>query len=203
MTWKLAPALGILRAQVDKAMPNRSKASDGTIGDAAHQAEHSDHNPNAAGIVCAWDCTATPTNPVWQKLADDIVEDSRVNYVIFNRRIRYHGEAHWRPYTGASAHTEHIHASLRQSSVAWNSTRVWDLHRFAPAPVVTPPSPQPAYNRVVTWASAYIRLNPSIRSKVLATVHKDDKLIAIPGGTVLWAKIKGRGFILRSRVKTI
>jgi len=203
MTWTLAPALGILRAQVNKAMPDRSKASDGAIGDLAHQAEHSDHNPNAYGIVCAWDCTATPTNPVWQRLADDIVEDSRVNYVIFNRRIRDHGDAHWRPYTGVSAHTEHIHVSLRQSSVAWNSTRAWTLNRFAPAPVVTPAPAQPAYNRVVTWASAYIRLNPSIHSRVEDTVHKDDKLIAIPGGTVLWAKIKGRGFILRSRVKTI
>jgi N-acetylmuramoyl-L-alanine amidase len=78
------------------------------------------------------------------------------------------------------------------------------LHIFPDtSPVVTPAPAQPAYNRVVTWASAYIRLNPSIHSRVEETVHKDDKLIAIPGGTVLWAKVKDRGFILRSRVKTI
>jgi len=198
MAWTLAPTLGVLRAQVNKAMPDRDKRSDGTIGDAAHQAEHSDHNPNSSGIVCAWDCTATPTNPIWQKLADDLVDDDRTNYAIFNRRIRKHGEAHWRPYSGVSAHTEHIHLSIRQSSAAWNSTKPWVLNRFDPKPVITPS----AYNRVV-WGfpTAYARLNPSIASRVLKVLNKGDKVLAIPGGTALWAKTTV-GYILRTRLRT-
>lgn len=68
-------------------------------------------------------------------------------------------------------------------------------------PVIAVP-PQPAYNRIVTHTEAYIRLNPNIRSRIVATVHKGDKLIAIPGGTVLWAKTT-RGYVLRTRVRTI
>ena len=211
MAWHIASTLDVLRAQVDKAMPHRSKASDGVIGDARHQAEHSDHNPNGAGVVCAWDCTATPSNPIWQKLADDMVEDSRTNYVIFNKRIRKHGEAHWHPYSGADSHTNHIHLSIRQSPVAWNSKRAWVLKRFAPAPVAAKPKPVPVTptatpvpNRMV-WGfpTAYIRLNPSTASRVEEVVHKGDKLVAVPGGTVLWARIDKRGYILRTRIKNI
>ena len=135
MAWKLAPALVVLRAQVDKALPKRSKASDGTIGDARHQAEaHSDHNPNAADIVCAWDCTATPANPVWQKLADDIADDSRTGYVIFDRHIN--GDGRWLAYRGSDPHTNHIHVSVRQTAKAWNDARSWKLPSFAPKPTV-------------------------------------------------------------------
>ena len=74
-----------------------------------------------------------------------------------------------------------------------------------PAPVASetvPPTAPSAYNRVVTYPEAYIRLNPNVHSRVDAKVFKGDKLRAIPGGTRLWAKTT-RGFILRTRVKTI
>jgi hypothetical protein len=67
---------------------------------------------------------------------------------------------------------------------------------------VTPPVMEPAYNRVVTFAKAYIRLNPNVHSHVEEIVHKSDKLIAIPGGTVLWA-LTTRGFILRTRIRKV
>ena len=45
MTWRLARSLETLRAQINRIAPNRSKVSDGTIGDAKHASRSSDHNP--------------------------------------------------------------------------------------------------------------------------------------------------------------
>jgi len=87
-------------------------------------------------------------------------------------------------------------------SYDWNLVQAADVGQWGYKPPVTPPPMEPAYNRVVTWVSAYLRLNPNVHSKVLATVHKGDKLRAIPGGTVLWAKTT-RGYILRTRIRTI
>ena len=54
-TWYLAPSLNVLRGEIDAAHPHRQKKMDGTIGDAAHAARDSDHNPNARGSVNAID----------------------------------------------------------------------------------------------------------------------------------------------------
>jgi len=42
MSWRLARSLEPLRNEVNAAAPNRSKASDGTIGDTAHSSRASD-----------------------------------------------------------------------------------------------------------------------------------------------------------------
>jgi len=87
-------------------------------------------------------------------------------------------------------------------SYDWNLVQADDAGQWGYRPPVPKPAPGPAYNRVVIFAKAYIRLNPSIRSRVEETVHKGDKLIAIPGGTVLWAKTT-RGYILRTRIRKV
>lgn len=60
MAWRLAKSLAVLRDEVNTVAPGRSKASDGTIGDDAHQGSPSDHNPNGADVVCAIDFTHDP-----------------------------------------------------------------------------------------------------------------------------------------------
>jgi hypothetical protein len=111
MSWRLAESLVKLRDQVNAAYPGRNKASDGTIGDAAHAATVSDHNPNSAGVVTAFDITHDPAHGlnIWD-LANDIREDNRVKYLIANNRIWIQGG--WEEYTGVDPHTSHLHVSV-------------------------------------------------------------------------------------------
>lgn len=116
MSWRLAYSLDTLRSQVNEAYPNRSKASDGTIGDIAHQAEASDHNPNSAGVVCAFDITNSPeTGFDAHSLADRLLEVRHpdLKYIISNRRIAGAWSGwRWEPYGGSDPHDRHIHISV-------------------------------------------------------------------------------------------
>ena len=135
--WTLAPCLEQLRAQVNTAAPLRSKAADGTIGDAAHAATISDHNPDLAGVVRALDITHDPAHGMdAHALADAIVasRDPRIKYVISRGRMaRSYPKPgiptwSWAPYTGPDPHTGHAHVSVvddhRADSVApWRITK--------------------------------------------------------------------------------
>jgi hypothetical protein len=119
MTWRVAQSLLVLREQINTAWPNRSKASDGTIGDPAHRAEGSgsDHNPNHAGVVCALDVTHDPANGVdIDKLSDALAasKDPRIKYIIANGMILVPPDYGWvwKPYNGANPHTSHMHISV-------------------------------------------------------------------------------------------
>lgn len=111
-----AKSLVILRDRINKLYPNRSKKSDGMIGDAAHASRQSDHNPDAKGIVKAWDVTHDPKDgPDLNWLASCLIKDPRTNYVIYNRRIWQNGA--WKAYTGSSdPHTNHLHLSVKASN---------------------------------------------------------------------------------------
>ena len=133
MSWRVAASLLTLRDQVDALYPGRDKASDGTIGDAAHQAEVSDHNPDASGVVRALDITHDPAHGCdIDKLSDALASgmDPRVSYVIANRLIMS-GPAGpspwaWRTYGGSDPHTGHIHLSVVADAIA-DSNEPWSL----------------------------------------------------------------------------
>ena len=118
MNWTLAEALVTLRHEVDALFPGRSKVSDGTLGDTAHAARKSDHNPDSGGVVRAWDCTRDVVDGV--DVAEFLAEwlratrDPRVKYVIFRRRIFSSSidAWQWRPYDGLNAHEHHCHISV-------------------------------------------------------------------------------------------
>jgi hypothetical protein len=59
MAWRVAKSLLTVRAQVDSMAPGPKRSSDGIIGDPAHQARNSHHNPNADGVVTAMDILST------------------------------------------------------------------------------------------------------------------------------------------------
>lgn len=132
--WRSCNASEQLAAEINAAYPGRDRASDGTIGDAAHAADPtSDHNPNAAGVVRARDITANSIPA--QAIADLLFSlgakgDTRLTdggYVILNRRITNADFSGWHDYTGADPHTSHIHVSFARTPAYYDSTANWGI----------------------------------------------------------------------------
>lgn len=127
MGWYLAPALGVLRSEVDTRWPDRDKTSDGTIGDPRHQASRSDHNPNSRGSVNAWDMDKDGVDP-WAVIAA-FQQHPSAHYWIYQRQIADRDNG-WRrrPYHGSNPHDKHVHFSIGQTATAENDRRPWGLH---------------------------------------------------------------------------
>lgn len=125
---RVAECIIVLQKEVNAKYPNRPKESDGTYGDARHQAEVSDHNPNGAGVVTAWDITAAPfCDDLAKRLAS--VNEPRVKYVIWKHRIwsRARATEGWRLYDGADPHTSHIHLSVSADHTQYDRTDPWNV----------------------------------------------------------------------------
>jgi hypothetical protein len=142
--WRVAKSLDHLLAQVNQLAPSRSKASDGSIGDANHQTRDSDHNPwvtdGTMGIVTARDITHDRKNGCdAQHIADAIVaaRDPRVKYIIWNRRIcsSVVSPWKWRAYGGSNPHTKHIHISVLPEKDKYDDESDWNLTELAVAKV--------------------------------------------------------------------
>jgi hypothetical protein len=146
-SWELIPCLKVLFAEFDRIAPSRDHASDGSIGDSAHQAEVSDHNADEVGSVPIHD--ADDDNEVHAIDVDDNLNESdltmekavqfilgrcrsgvegRLRYIIYNRRI-WRASNSWQQetYTGSSPHTEHAHFSASYNSGAEANTSSWHL----------------------------------------------------------------------------
>lgn len=141
--WVLTKGLQNLRDQMNAAFPDRDKTSDGTIGDAAHAAGISGHDPDdvpnshaewngdpdSTPEVRAWDMDSDLRSPgvTAQQVVDHIRGlpgvSSVLRYMIYNRKI-YKASNGWVPeaYYGLSPHTEHIHFSGAYSQAADNNT---------------------------------------------------------------------------------
>ncbi len=133
VSWRLAQSLETLRKGIDAYAPDRSKVSDGAIGDKPHQGEGkaSDHNPNGAGVVCAIDITHDPERGADMGVVSEFLRTHRhlsLTYLIFNRRIASPVQNWiWRPYTGDSPHTEHLHVS---ASNDYDNTDSWHIDQI-------------------------------------------------------------------------
>ena len=139
MSWRVAQSLLTLLGQVNAAAPGRDKSSDGTIGDAAHQARESDHNAwiidHGIGVVTALDVTHDPqggcdAGQLTHALLNS--RDSRIKYMIWNHQIVSSNVApwQWRPYTGQDPHTGHLHLSVKSDKASYDSAALWNLHDF-------------------------------------------------------------------------
>lgn len=141
--WRVARSLSKLFAQENAISPGRNKASDGTIGDAAHQQGQSDHNPRyvaalgSTPVVLAADITHDPAKGIDTYAQADRLrrsKDSRISYVISNRRItgpRYGWN--WSSYSGSNPHSKHMHVSVVATTLA-DQERNWDLATGATPP---------------------------------------------------------------------
>lgn len=146
-SWILIPCLEQLFAEFDRIAPRRDKASDGRVGDTAHQQESSDHNPDETGNVPIHD--ADKVNEVHAIDVDNNLNESdltmekvvqfllgrcrsgvekRLRYIIYNRRI-WSASSGWvqKTYSGASAHTEHAHFSASYETAREADTSSWHL----------------------------------------------------------------------------
>lgn len=135
-SWTLVPDLVTLRKEFTQLSPGRDTASDGSIGDEAHQQESSDHNPDETGAtpyedsdtineVHAIDVDKDLNHPT--VTMEDCVQlivkrhrdgkDDRLQNVIYNRRI-WSRSWSWteREYTGPNPHDKHAHFSSRYGS---------------------------------------------------------------------------------------
>lgn len=138
--WRVAESLRVLFDQVNAIAPKRSHASDGTIGDAAHQGTDSDHNPrviSGAGstpVVTAADITHDPADGADMDAISDALrasEDPRIKYVIFNRLIMSGSPGPlpwvWRAYDGDNPHDKHMHVSVIGKASLLDDITPWSL----------------------------------------------------------------------------
>jgi hypothetical protein len=148
--WILIACLKTLFAEFDRIAPGRDHSSDGSIGDAAHQHEVSDHNPDETGSVPIHD--ADHINEVHAIDVDnnlnesdltmeDVVQfilgrcrsgaENRLRYIIYWKRI-WEADNGWRQrdYTGSSPHTEHAHFSASYDTPKEASTASWHLEEI-------------------------------------------------------------------------
>ena len=134
MAFTVAPCLRALFADIDAIAPGRSRATDGTIGDLAHQQRRSDHNPDAGGVVRAIDVTHDPRGGAdMAVIAEQLRQrrDPRAKYVIFNRRIASTNTGWaWKKFTGTNPHTHHMHVSVVTGPRA-DDTSSWALDTVA------------------------------------------------------------------------
>lgn len=121
--WYLNRFLTSWRDAVNAKYPKRTKRSDGTIGNAAHQAESfSEHNPDKDGSVDAWDMdvnllgSSNDTGSLEElaaieALKADFERQPGAQLWIHRGQIANKDIGGWRrrDYHGANAHMHHVH----------------------------------------------------------------------------------------------
>lgn len=156
--WRLAPSLIALVDEVDAVFPERDTLSDGSIGDTAHQARDSDHNPYQ-GYVHAVDLDEdlqpgkpVSLRPLWNHLI--AARDPRIRYLIYEGQIvkSYRdpaGHTPWVPYdyTGPNDHERHLHVSTDRTATARDDLRPWGV---AGAYYSAAPTPAPEEDQEMT-----------------------------------------------------
>lgn len=175
MTWRLAKSLETMRRQIDAAAPGRSKASDGTVGDAAHASRSSDHNPwvqdGKSGVVTAIDITHDPRHGVDAGVIAEALKkhgDPRLKYIIWNRRIWNPAvSARWRAYTGANPHDKHVHISVRAEKQFYDEAAEWALALSAPKPDAPEVIARPLLYQGITGQDAHVEIAKAALIKAL------------------------------------
>jgi hypothetical protein len=118
---KLCKAGVQLREQFDDCYGDRTRSSDGWLGDSRHAARKSDHNPDGEGWVRAIDISRNLSGKSEPDLMPDVADqlrilaktDRRISYIIFDGKIAS-AKSFWRfrKYKGINQHRTHLHISF-------------------------------------------------------------------------------------------
>ena len=196
MSWRIARSLVTLLGQVNVEFPNRRRDSDGGIGDERHQAERtSDHNPYIVvvgmGVVRAYDFTHAPETGFDSYAFAETLRlnrDSRVRYVISNRRISsgHDGPSPWlwRPYHGTNDHAHHAHVSVTENRAEFDSPVQWNLGGLTQqiesyGPVANNYVPPPATLRIGSRGDIVKRLQTAVGATTDGFFGKDETFLAL------------------------
>ena len=139
---RLVKAGETLRDQINQAFPDRDKRSDGWVGDSAHAARKSDHNPDRNGWVHAIDIDEhllgkDKGQKLARELADQLIQyarerkdGGRLKYVVYENAIASatYRNKFWTWRKGNWGHTQHIHVSF--TSKAQRDGSKFDLPIF-------------------------------------------------------------------------
>lgn len=178
MTIRVAPSCRAVLTQANALWPNRSKASDGTIGNERHQRSKSDHNPDEDGIVHAVDLTHDPAHGCdAHKWVRELMarRDPRVLYVISNGQ-KCSSDVQpwkWRKYDGENPHEKHVHVSIKHTDDARHNTSSWFVIMDQPSPA--PQSPN--------FTPIKIGDQDAMRTKVTCSLAGGRGYVDIPGKT--------------------
>lgn len=196
--WKLAPCLVAMEAEADRIAPKRNRKADGSIGDAAHSARTSDHNPSN-GWVCAIDLTHDRAGGFDAHARARLVvarHDHRIKYVISNGQVaraypsRVTGKNRavnrseernghippwvWANYTGSNPHRHHAHFSIVNETAARDDRSPW----WPSGPVAPPEDTMDPHAFVVLTYYSVLQRPPTLKDIANAVDH----IRAHPGG---------------------
>jgi len=136
-----------LRDQIDRRWPKRDKRSDGWIGDQAHSARASDHNPNKAGIVHAIDIdenlgtfsnggtARVLANQLADYAASGLPGSNRIKNIVYESRVASgtYRKTWWTWRHGNYGHEAHMHVSF--TSYADRDGSIYPLPILAKSPL--------------------------------------------------------------------